>query len=156
MDEIVWAVNPRHDTFDSLASYLSRFALDFLSAAGIRCRLDVPLQLPTSPLTAEVRHNLFLAFKEALNNVVKHSSASEVQVALKPQDHQLLVAIHDNGCGFNSHDANASLHRDPDRLEHGNGLPNMKRRMAEISGRCDIQSVVGGGTTVTFSVPVGE
>ena len=76
MDEIVWAVNPQHDTLDSLANYLSRFALDFLNASKIRCRLDVPLQLPKLPVSAEARHSLFLAFKEALHNVVKHSAAS--------------------------------------------------------------------------------
>ena len=75
LDEIVWAVNPRHDTLESLANYLSRFAYDFLSVAEIRCRLDLPLQLPAVLVTTEVRHNLFLAFKEALNNVVKHAAA---------------------------------------------------------------------------------
>ena len=63
MDEIVWAVNPRHDTLDSLAGYLSRFAYDFLSAANIRCRLKMPVQLPTRSLTAEVRHNFLRALK---------------------------------------------------------------------------------------------
>src|SRR5207237_10090099 len=69
MDEIVWAVNPKHDSLDSLVTYLGRFAQTFLSGAGIRCRLDVPLHLPSWALTAEIRHNLFLAFKETLNNV---------------------------------------------------------------------------------------
>src|SRR5204862_4009867 len=64
MDEIVWAVNPQHDTLDSLATYLGKFAQDFLAAAHIRCRLEVPIELPAWPLTAEVRHNIFLAFKE--------------------------------------------------------------------------------------------
>ena len=76
MDEIVWAVNPQHDTLDSLASYLGNFAQEYLGSLGIRCRLDVPLQLPHWPITAEMRHNVFLAFKEALHNVVKHSGAT--------------------------------------------------------------------------------
>src|SRR5207244_8731794 len=82
MDEIVWAVNPQHDTLDSLATYLGKFAQDFLAAAHIRCRLDVPMQLPTWPLTAEIRYNLFLAFKEAVNNAVKHAHTSEVWISL--------------------------------------------------------------------------
>ena len=86
MGEVVWAVNPEHDTFDSLANYLSQYAQNFLRVAGIRCRLEMPVQLPTQPVSAEVRHNLFLAFKEALNNVVKHAAASEVQIALIPDD----------------------------------------------------------------------
>ena len=82
MDEIVWAVNPQHDTLDSLASYLGNFAQEYLVSINIRCRLDVPLHLPHWPITAETRHNVFLAFKEALHNVVKHSGANEVSVFL--------------------------------------------------------------------------
>ena len=68
MDEIVWAVNPEHDTLDSLVNYLEQFAQDFLGAAGIRFRLDMPLEIPERPLTTEIRHDLLLAFKETLNN----------------------------------------------------------------------------------------
>ena len=100
MDEIVWAVNPRHDRLDSLANYLSRFAHDYLSVAEIRCRLDVPLQLPTLPVTAEVRHNLFLAYKEALHNIVKHAAANEVRVELKFEAAQLTLRVADNGRGI--------------------------------------------------------
>ena len=102
MDEIVWAVNPQHDTLDSLASYLGKFAQDFLGAAGIRCRLDVPLQFPAWPLTAEVRHNLFLAFKEALHNVVKHAAATEVRITLTPAEGSFVWEVEDNGRGFDS------------------------------------------------------
>src|SRR5712664_3821276 len=83
MDEIVWAVNPKHDSLDSLVTYLGRFAQNFLSTAGIRCRLDEPPHLPAWTFTVEVRHNVFLAFKEALHNVVKHAGASEVQVSFE-------------------------------------------------------------------------
>jgi signal transduction histidine kinase len=100
MDEIVWAVNPRHDRLDSLANYLSRFAHDFLNTAEIRCRLDVPLEVPARSITAEVRHHLFLAFKEALNNVVKHASATKVRVELKLAAEKLELLVADNGRGF--------------------------------------------------------
>ena len=76
MDEIVWAVNPKHDTLESLTSYLEKFAQDLLATAAIRCRLDMPVQFPEWRLTAEVRHNVFLAFKEALHNVVRHSGGN--------------------------------------------------------------------------------
>ena len=77
MDEIVWAVNPNHDSMESLASYLEKFALDFLRAADVKCRLNMPLHFPAWKLTSELRHNFFLAYKEALNNVAKHAAASE-------------------------------------------------------------------------------
>ena len=151
MDEIVWAVNPRHDTLDSLANYLSRFAQNYLSAAEIRCRLDLPLQLPSQPVTAETRHNLFLAFKEALNNVVKHAAATEVRVELKLEPSRLVLTIEDNGRGFL---ANPQLVSQPDRISSGYGLVNMKRRLADIGGLCEISSDPGRGTTVSFSVPL--
>jgi len=155
LDEIVWAVNPRHDTLDSLANYLSRFAYDFLTVAEIRCRLDVPLQLPAVLVTTEVRHNLFLAFKEALNNVVKHAAASEVQVALKLEANQLTLTVVDNGRDFVVNDpAPMPPPANPDRIIHGYGLPNMKRRLAEIGGACEVQGVAGQGTTVIFRVPL--
>ena len=71
-------MNPSHDTLDSLAAYIGRFAPLYLGAAAIRCRLNIPVQLPPLALSAEVRHNVFLAFKEGLNNIVKHARATEV------------------------------------------------------------------------------
>ena len=100
MDEIVWAVNPRHDTLESLATYLEKFAQDWLATAGIRCRLDLPLQFPEWHLTSEVRHNVFLAFKEALHNAVKHSGASEVLIRLAVKEKSFELAVEDNGRGF--------------------------------------------------------
>src|SRR5439155_9981246 len=60
MDEIVWAVNPKYDTLDSLAAYIGRFAQQYLGAAALRCRLKIPVELPPLALSAEVRHNVFL------------------------------------------------------------------------------------------------
>jgi ligand-binding sensor domain-containing protein/signal transduction histidine kinase len=170
MDEIVWAVNPKHDTLDSLASYLGRFAQDFLAAAHIRCRLDVPTQLPAWPLTADIRHNLFLAFKEALNNAVKHSGTSEVRILLEIHEkggrapangHQngiasgFVLRVEDQGCGFSANGASEiAASSIADRLVGGNGLPSMRQRLAEIGGRCVIESSPGSGASVTFIVPV--
>jgi signal transduction histidine kinase/ligand-binding sensor domain-containing protein len=154
MDEIVWAVNPRHDRLDSLASYLNRFSHEYLSAAEVRCRLDLPFYLPTLPVTAEVRHNLFLAFKEALHNIVKHAAANEVRVELKLEATQLTLNVIDDGCGFdmaNQVDGEARA-----GCAGGNGLANMQRRLLEIGGACEIRSEPGRGTTVTFTVPMGK
>jgi len=153
MDEIVWAVNPQHDTLDSLATYLGRFAQDFLNAVHIRCRLDVPMQLPPWLLTAEVRHNLFLAFKEALNNAVRHADASEVRVSLTIEPSGFALRVEDQGRGFAAEKV-ATARRDQGRLASGNGLSNMHQRLAEINGRCEIESTPGNGTTVTFFVPL--
>jgi signal transduction histidine kinase/ligand-binding sensor domain-containing protein len=152
MDEIVWAVNPQHDTLDSLASYLGKFAQDFLGPIHIRCRLDVPEQLPPWPPTAEVRHNLFLAFKEAINNVVKHAAASEVYVALKIEPDAFTVSVRDNGKGFTPDAPAQQGPGEPGRIAGGNGLANMRRRLEKIGGHCDIRSAPGQGTEVRFVV----
>jgi signal transduction histidine kinase len=154
MDEIVWAVNPEHDSLDSLASYLGKYAQDFLGAADVRCRLDLSVQLPAWPLSAEIRHNLFLAFKEALHNVVKHAAASEVRVSLTLQGPVFSLGVEDNGCGFALDARPSEPPPDRVRLDHGHGLANMRRRLAEIGGQCEIQSLPGQGTRIHFVVPV--
>jgi len=154
MDEIVWAVNPHHDTLESLVNYLHKFAQDFLETTGLRCRLDVPIQLPAWPLFAEVRHNLFLAFKEALNNAVKHANASEARISLSLEASGFSLVVEDNGRGFVPGDHAEEGNTPPSKVGTGNGLKNMKHRLAEVGGRCEIRSVPGLGTKVTFVVPL--
>ncbi|HEV7927358.1 MAG TPA: two-component regulator propeller domain-containing protein [Verrucomicrobiae bacterium] len=146
MDEIVWAVTPHHDTPEGLANYLEQFALEFLGAAGVRCRLDLPMQLPTWPLTAETRHNLFLALKEALHNVVKHAGATEVRIVLTLDGRALTLSVEDNGRGFDPASARAA----------GDGLDNMRRRLEQIGGDCEIGSATGQGVKIIFVVPMRE
>jgi signal transduction histidine kinase/streptogramin lyase len=142
MDEVVWAVNPRNDTLESFLTYFNKFVQEYLNRAGIRCRMDVPLDLPSMPLPAEARHNLYLASKEALNNVVKHSGASEVWIRLQPGPGTFVLSIEDNGHGFDT-----TVQR-----PRGNGLQNMQRRLEELQGRCEIQSKPGEGTRVSFQM----
>jgi signal transduction histidine kinase/streptogramin lyase len=145
MDEIVWAVNPQHDTLDSLASYLGNFAQEYLVSLGIRCRLEVPLHLPNWPINAEMRHNVFLAFKEALHNVVKHSGATEVSIYLNLEPPSFSLLVRDNGKGFNP----AAV---VERAGRGNGLKNMRQRLEKLGGHCEIHSAPGAGTEVKFCI----
>jgi signal transduction histidine kinase len=156
MDEIVWAVNPQHDTLDSLVTYLGRFAQHFLAAAGIRCRLDAPLDLPALALTAEIRHNVFLAFKEALHNVVKHAKATEVRLSLELRPEGFMLVIADNGCGFTGPPGQdpATELADGQRLASGNGLRNMQKRLEEIGGGCGWDTAPGEGTRAKLVVVV--
>jgi ligand-binding sensor domain-containing protein/signal transduction histidine kinase len=152
LDEIVWAVNPQHDTLDSLANYLGNFAQEFLVPINIRCRLDLPLQLPHWPITAEVRHNVFLAFKETLNNIAKHSAATEVTVLLAADTHDFTITVRDNGCGFDLPQVEANSEKQ--RLARGNGLKNMRQRLEKLGGHATIDTAPGHGTRVTFFVQV--
>jgi signal transduction histidine kinase/ligand-binding sensor domain-containing protein len=148
MDEIVWTVNPRHDNSESLLYYVSNYARGFLEDAGLRCRIESPERLPETVLTSQVRHHLFVGCKEALNNVVKHAHASEVVVRFSARDGFFSVAIADDGQGRPG--ATAPV----DRLCSGNGMGNMRQRMEEIGGICEVASNPGGGTVVTFTVPL--
>jgi signal transduction histidine kinase/ligand-binding sensor domain-containing protein len=154
MDEIVWAVNPAYDTLDSLVAYLGRYAERYLDAVGIRCRLDVPMQVPRLALNAEVRHNVFLAFKEALHNVVKHAHATEVRISIELGMAGFVVLVVDDGSGFDLNGAeqprSASL--DDTRLASGNGLVNMRKRMQEIGGTCEWDTAPGRGTRLKLAV----
>lgn len=144
LDEIVWAINPKHDSLESLANYLSRFAHEFLTLAGVRCILDVPTVLPPVPLSAEVRHNLILTAREALQNAVTHAAATEVKVTLEADKSGLKIVVSDNGSGFNP--ANVA--------KSGNGLFNMRKRMDNIGGTLEIISRPKSGTTVEMKLSV--
>lgn len=146
MDEVVWAINPRNDTMESFLTYLNKFAQEYLTRAGVHCRWDVPLELPALALSAETRHNLYLASKETLNNIVKHAGASEVWIRAEWVPGRFRLAFEDNGKGFET-DAEA---------ERGNGLPNIRHRLADLHGQCDIVSTPGKGTKVELVIQVGK
>jgi signal transduction histidine kinase len=145
LDEIVWAVDPRHDSFESLICYMAKFAQDFLGAAHVTCRLDLPVRVPDIALGTDIRHHLFLAFKEALNNAVKHAEASEVMLSLKVETDSFILRISDNGRGLFAVPAGTTSGRI-------NGLSNLQCRLSLIGGRCEMAANAGGGTTVSFII----
>src|SRR5437660_5062312 len=100
MDEIVWVVNPRNDTLEQLAAYLGHYAVEYFQSTTVGCDLRLPRALPHHPLSSEARHNLFLAFEEALDNVLKHSSASRVKVEVMVNNPQFEIQVTDNAHGF--------------------------------------------------------
>lgn len=145
MDEIVWTINPRNDTLDNLANYIFQYAQDYFADTPVRCRLDLPAQLPERTVSTEQRHNLFMAFKEALNNILKHSAASEVGIRLAVAERKLRISITDNGRGF---DVAQAWHR-------GEGLANMRRRLHSVGGRLLLESGPGSGTRIEMEAPAG-
>ena len=151
MDEIVWAVDPQHDTFEGLMDYISAYAEDYLRVAGIRCRMDLPLALPAVRVDAELRYNLFLALKESLNNLVKHAHATEVWLRLKVETDSFTLAVEDNGGGLPVAPGTAGA-QSSERLAAGSGLENLKARLSVIGGECVMQSQPGRGTRVAMTV----
>jgi signal transduction histidine kinase/ligand-binding sensor domain-containing protein len=139
IDEIVWAADPRNDTLADLNDYISLFAVQFLQAANIRCRIDAPKHIPARSLSPEARHSLFLVVKEALNNVVRHANAREVRLLIVVTDESLKIEIKDDGRGF------AAAPQDSGH----DGLRNMRQRMDEIGGELHIESRPDLGASVS-------
>jgi signal transduction histidine kinase len=146
MDEVVWAVSPQNDILEKFVTYTCSFAEEYLQTAKIACRLEVPEFLPEIILTADVRHNLFLVVKEALNNIVKHAAASEVRIQIALETKTLILTIQDNGKGF-APDA-ASANGQMISANQKDGLSNMRKRMESIAGRIELESLPGSGTRV--------
>lgn len=144
LDGIVWAVNPANDTLEQFVAHLCTFAPAFLQSAGVRCRLDVPEELPALPLAAIVRHHLHLGTKELLHNIVKHAQATEVWLRLKLTPETLTLELEDNGRGFQP---------EVETPPGADGLVNLRLRMREIGGVVEQRSQAGQGTVVRLVVP---
>ncbi len=144
LDEIVWAMNPTHDSLGSMVSYFSLYAERFLGLANISWRLDDPLKPDDHVVDSQHRHQLFLAFKEALNNVVRHSGATEVRLNIQVENERIRLTIADNGRGW----AGAG------QTEEMDGLANMRSRLGNLGGRFEVNSKAGQGTTVRFELPL--
>ncbi len=148
MQEIIWSINPKNDTLQSLVAFIRSYGREFTHSAGMIFIFDTPEDLAATPLRTDVRRNVFLAVKEALNNAVKYSAATEIRVGLEIQPSVYIFTIADNGKGFVP---------DAERLptvRGGNGLENMLLRMEEIGGSFCMESVLNEGTRIVLSVPI--
>lgn len=144
LDEIVWAVNPSNDTLEGLANYACKYAQDYFALANISFHADLPAELPALRILPEVRHNVFLAFKEAVNNVVKHAQATRARVWLQLKPGQFILGVEDNGRGLG----------DVSEKKLRNGLKNMRKRLADVHGEFEISPGANGGTMVQLKVPI--
>lgn len=149
MDEIVWVVNPRNDTLENLVNYLSHYAAEYFQNTSIECEMRLPPEIPQHPVSSEVRHNLFLTFEETLNNILKHSGATRVRVAMDFNTHEFEIKVSDNGRGF---DAAALLADGAAGGRRGNGLFNMRQRLATLGGSFSVAGNDAGGTTVAMQI----
>lgn len=128
---------------DGLVNYVCKYAQDYLALAGLKYRLEIPPDLPNTPISPDLRHNLFLTAKEALNNVVKHARASSAWVRLRLEDTSFTFEIADDGQGLS-----------PDATNKGrSGLKNMRKRMEDVGGTFAAVPNPGGGTIVSLTAP---
>jgi len=150
LDEIVWAVDPGNDSLENLASYIYRFASEFFDNTPVRCQFSMPTQLPPARIATDIRHNLFLAVKEILNNTLKHAQASRIELTITATGGLLTVMMADDGQGMVISD---SAESDPLKRT-GHGLTNIRQRLDTIGGTVKIETNPGAGTKVCLTVPL--
>jgi signal transduction histidine kinase len=144
LDEIVWAMNPGNDTLERLLGYLSEYAAEFLAPTPITLQQDLPATVADAPVPSRARHGLFLAFKEALNNAVKHAAATQITLRVAVEPGRLRVTLADDGRGFDPAAPHAT----------GEGLASIRQRLAAGGGQCEIRSAPGQGTQIVFTLPI--
>ena len=150
MSDIVWAVNPQRDNLSDLTHRMRRFAEDLLDAKDIDFTIRSSLDEKDVSLGADLRREVYLIFKECINNLVKHSDCTEAAVVFSVNGPWLVVSISDNGKGFEP-----ALNGSSPGMG-GHGLTSMQRRASALGGSLQIESGVSRGTNVTLRVPIRQ
>jgi PAS domain S-box-containing protein len=145
MSDIVWAINPTKDHLSDLSQRMRHFVSDLCTARQIEFRFRTPSTEHDIPVGANVRREVFLLFKEAVNNMVRHSGCSKADLEFSVTDLGLVLRISDNGRGFNLQSAST-----------GHGLRSMRERTAALGGDLQMTSRPGRGTVLTFTIPLIE
>ena len=150
MSDIVWSIDPRKDDLNNVAARIRQFASDVLEARGIEWEFKASEEMKNIKLAAEQRRHLYLIFKEAINNVARHSECRKVVLEIRVFHDRLVASINDDGHGFVvlPGDGLAGNGRG------GNGLRNMKTRALELNGRLDVHTDPGAGTRLTLMIPL--
>ena len=143
MSDVVWSVNPQHDSMAALQRRLRTFAHEICEAKGIALHLEIAAPLAAMKLHPEIRRHLLLIAKEALHNAVKYSGSSSVSVKFTLDDKNILMDIVDAGQGFEIAPA-----------RNGNGLSNMRMRAEKLGGKFEIVSEIGKGTQIKVRAPI--
>lgn len=142
MSDMVWSINPSRDNLRDTIERMRRFARELLTARNIEFTFDAPDDDRKIKLDVDLRRQLYLVFKENLNNAVKYSNCTRIEIELKSKRDGIYLRVSDNGDGF-----------EPENAAEGNGLINMQNRTAEIGGKFKIKSEIGVGTTIILQIP---
>jgi ligand-binding sensor domain-containing protein/signal transduction histidine kinase len=145
MNDIVWAINPHRDRLSDLTQRMRRFSSDIFTARHIEFQFHASGPQPAMRIGTDVRREVFLIFKESINNIVRHSACTQAEIDFLVKDHRLELSLKDNGKGF-----------DPAQALDGNGLGSMRQRAMRIGGTLELVSTRGQGTTVTLRAPLGR
>ncbi|HET6767360.1 MAG TPA: ATP-binding protein, partial [Chitinophagaceae bacterium] len=140
MKEVIWSLNTENDQLASLISYIQRQARLWLENYPCQLTIKIPDEIPDVELNGESRRNIFLAVKEAVHNIIKHSGADKVEIVITCEEN-LRIAVSDNGKGI----------REDENNDFGNGLKNMRQRMQNLNGKLVLQN--DKGLTLIFEIP---
>ena len=143
MDDIVWAINPREDSFENIMVRMREYVYGTMEAKNIEVKFEDDPQLAKLSLPMRERRNLYLIFKETVNNAAKHAACTRIEIVFELKANVLSMAISDNGCGF-----------DVQKPHNRNGLRNIRQRANEIGGHLTIDSNPNQGTKIYFSIKV--
>ncbi|GAB4049179.1 tetratricopeptide repeat-containing sensor histidine kinase [Spirosoma litoris] len=141
IDEIIWTINPGNDSLHRIVLRLQEYAQPLMESKNIQCSFQIDAALEEAPISMDVRRNLYLIGKEAINNLVKYSGATQATVRFERKSSQLQVVIQDNGRGF-----------DPAQPSERTGQDSMKQRAKSVGGSLEIQSSPGQGTRLQLVV----
>ena len=143
MSDIVWSLNAKNDRFENVLYRMNQFASEIFEAKNIALDFTSDASLSALKLTMKQRKNLYLFFKEAVNNAAKHSDAKKISIHIFQKDHHVEMIISDDGKGF-----------DTSQTFHGNGMSTLKKRIEELSGYLKIQSHLNEGTVVELKFKI--
>jgi len=145
LDDIIWSVNSNNDTLEEMLVRMRRFAAELFDHTSTRCYLELQPDAAGKKLNMEQRRDVYLVYKESLNNIYKHAAAQTVWVELSMIGHSVKLMIRDDGKGFN-----------PQATTHRNGLNNLKTRVEKWKGKLMITSLPGKGSGIEIIMPVAN
>ncbi|MFI5185565.1 MAG: two-component regulator propeller domain-containing protein [Chitinophagales bacterium] len=144
LQDIIWILNPRNDTLESLAAYIREYALKFFEPFSVEVQFDYPEKFYDIKLSEETRRNIFLAIKESLNNIGKHAWCNKVKISIDLIPGKITITLQDDGKGFDT----------TQTRQFSNGLINMRNRIEQVGGKYRISSEPGKGTETKIMIRV--
>ena len=145
MDDIIWSVNSRNDSLQETMARMRRYAAELFDNSEMNCYLQLDEHTGHKKLSMEQRRDVYLIYKEALNNIHKHANARNIWIDVHQNQNHLLMQIKDDGGGFNTNS-----------ITHRNGLKNLRSRVEKWNGKIRIQSEENKGTNIEIKIPLKD
>ena len=140
--DIIWSMKPGKDEFMTLSTRIKNFTSDILENTDIDYKIEIETQIDNKVTNIDMRKNIVFFIKEAINNTVKYSKATTLNIFVKEKNNQIYIEIIDNGIGFDTSQTK------------GNGIGNMKKRIEELNGQFNINSKINKGTIINATIPI--